>query len=159
MPDGRARRNLSVTLTRLQDALNFHTPNVAERLISSTTHTLQIQPEARLCCDVLEMERHLMAVASYSHANVYTCDYCLETLAAAVNLYKGEFLAGFSVEGTPLFAEWLTLTREAYHQKILAALSTLTESALVRQAYEVACQYAQQQLALEPWLEHACTDK
>jgi predicted ATPase/DNA-binding SARP family transcriptional activator len=155
MPDGRARRNLSVTLTRLQDALNFYTPGVAGHLINSTTQTLHLRPETELWCDALELAQHLTAVASHSHPHIHTCDSCLVSLATAVQLYQSEFLAGFSVEDAPLFEEWLTLTREGYHQQVLAALNTLTESALDRQAYAEACQYAQQQLVLEPWLEHA----
>lgn len=155
MPDVRARRNLSVTLTRLQDALDSYTPGVAERLFSSNNHTLHLNPDTELWCDALEMEKHLAAVASHAHPHVQSCKQCLTHLAEAVQLYQGEFMAGFSVEEAPLFEEWLTLTRESFHQKVLGALRTLAESALERHDAETAYQYAQQQLALEPWLENA----
>lgn len=155
LPDVRARRNLSVTLTRLQNALDSYTPALAERLFSTTPQTLQFNHKTELWCDALEVEQHLSAVAAHAHPHIHTCTVCLEHLKAAVRLYRGEFLAGFSVEQAPLFEEWLTLTRESFHQKVLGALNTLAESALERHDYDEANRYAQQQLAREPWLEHA----
>lgn len=155
MPDERARRNLSVTLTRLQNALDSHTPGISEQLFNKSPHTIQMNPTAGLWCDALEFQQHLTAVSAHSHPDLQVCDECLAHLDAAVTLYRGEFLAGFAVGEAPLFDEWLTLARESYHHKMLGALNLLTECALARQEYQIARDYAQQQLTLEPWLEQA----
>lgn len=155
MPDVRARRNLSVTLTRLQDALDSYTPGIATHLFTSTPQTLQLSNKTFLQCDVWSLEADLAVVASHAHPHIHQCESCLATLATAVQRYQGEFLAGFGVAEAPLFEEWLTLTRELYHQKVMGALRLLTESALERHDHDTASHYAQQQLALEPWSEQA----
>lgn len=42
-----------------------------------------------------------------------------------VQLYRGDFLSGLNLKGSPAYDEWRLLLQERYHRQILAALDTL----------------------------------
>jgi hypothetical protein len=73
----------------------------------------------------------------------------------AVSRYNGPFLAGLSLAGAPQFEQWLTQQREQYHRQVMDTLATLTTYHEQRGELAEAIQYAQQQLAFEPWLEES----
>jgi DNA-binding SARP family transcriptional activator len=77
-----------------------------------------------------------------------------EALAEAAQLYRGDFLAGLSVEEPP-FEEWLLAQREHLRERALEVLARLL--ALHRRAgqLEAAVQRALQLLALDPLQEPA----
>ena len=70
-------------------------------------------------------------------------------------MYRGEFLAGFSLDDSTLFEEWLLLKREWLHGRAVEALTTLADYHERRGEYDQARRYAQQQVHFEPWREEA----
>jgi predicted ATPase len=83
------------------------------------------------------------------------CDACTARLTQAVELYRGDFLAGFALPGSAAFEEWALVRREQLHQQALDALDTLAVAYERRADYTALCRYARRQLALEPWREPA----
>jgi DNA-binding SARP family transcriptional activator/predicted ATPase len=79
----------------------------------------------------------------------------VEASAAAVTLYRGDFLEGFSVKEAPAFEEWVLLQRERLREKLLHTLDLLVEDALQRAEYATGAQYATRLLTLDPWREPA----
>jgi predicted ATPase/DNA-binding SARP family transcriptional activator len=77
-----------------------------------------------------------------------------DQLEQAVSLYQGDLLAGFTCDSLP-FEAWLRQERERLHRLVLDALFELTRNSLDQADYLVARNYAQRQLALEPWREEA----
>ena len=57
-------------------------------------------------------------------------------MEAAVALYKGSFLEGFSLPDSPAFEEWALLTREQRQRQALAALQGLADHYARRGDYE-----------------------
>ncbi len=76
-------------------------------------------------------------------------------LEAAVALYHGELLPGFTCDSLQ-FEDWLRLEREGLHQLALEAMFEVTEDYLQRGQYDKAQVLARQQLTLESWRESAC---
>ena len=76
-------------------------------------------------------------------------------LAQAVELYRGDFLAGFALPDSAAFEEWALIRREQLHQQALDALDTLATAHERRGDAAALCRYARRQLALEPWREQA----
>lgn len=74
-------------------------------------------------------------------------------LAEAVELYRGEFLAGFYVDDCPEFETWLLLEREQWRLRITAIFELLIAHHTLRQEYPQAIGFARRWLALEPWHE------
>jgi DNA-binding SARP family transcriptional activator/predicted ATPase len=74
-------------------------------------------------------------------------------LAAAVALYRGQFLEGVSLRGCTEFELWLVGERERWHRRVAGVLERLVAYHGQCGAYEAGVRFARQLLALEPWRE------
>ena len=79
----------------------------------------------------------------------------LQPLREAVELYRGEFLEGFSVRQALGFEEWVLGERERLRQLAIQALHRLSVACTVRGEYAAGIEYTNRLLALEPWQEEA----
>lgn len=149
-----ALTNLRQTFHRLREAFARVAPGSDEALFLVTRQTLQLDA-AVLTVDVARFTALLTASESHAHASLATCAGCLERLAHAATLYRGELLAGVNLADAAPFEEWLLLRREFYHQQALLLLQKLTSAHAQRDDDEVAHRYAARQLALDPYREAA----
>jgi predicted ATPase/DNA-binding SARP family transcriptional activator len=76
-------------------------------------------------------------------------------LERAVGLYHGELMAGLDLDGCPDFELWLVSQREAWRERVVAALSQLVEHCARRDAFQVGADWAARLLEIEPWHEEA----
>jgi tetratricopeptide (TPR) repeat protein len=76
-----------------------------------------------------------------------------ETLQQAVDLYRGPFLAGFSLPGCPEFEMWATAERQTWEQLYLEALASLSEEQSARGKYAEAIAFARRYLATDDLAE------
>lgn len=144
MPDALALRNLSQTLIWLRQAIGDGDPSY----LLLTRRQVQWNPAATANVDAvrfLALVERRGVTAGDNHA----------ALREAVDLYRGEFLAGFSLAGCPAFDEWLLLQREYFHRLALDALFRLTGEALAAGDHAAAATFARRQLALDRWREEA----
>src|SRR5690554_3980509 len=81
------------------------------------------------------------------------CSACLQTMARRMTLYRGEFLAGLTVEEVPEFEEWRGKQRERLHCEALGLLERLRAGHEQRGELEQALTYARRYTLLEPWDE------
>lgn len=154
LDDALALTNLRVALHRLRQTLDRAAPHTSEALLRITRQTVQID-YAALEVDAVTFQELLAACAAHSHAELSHCDECLQRLAAAVDLYHGELLAGFGLADAPVFEEWLLLRREMLHQQALTALHTLVSAHERRGELHQAHLCARRQLALDPFREES----
>jgi DNA-binding SARP family transcriptional activator len=77
------------------------------------------------------------------------------TLAAAVALYRDDFLAGFTLRDSPPFDEWQFFEAERLRQRFAAALEQLAEAHATAHAHNDAIEAARRRLALDPLHEPA----
>ncbi|MBN1810663.1 MAG: AAA family ATPase, partial [Anaerolineae bacterium] len=77
------------------------------------------------------------------------------SLAAAVELYRGEFLEGVTLVGCAEFELWVVGERERWRQRVTEALEELVAYHGGRGKYEEGLRFGRQLLALEPWREEA----
>ena len=152
-PERSARQSLSQALTNLRHLLGER--GAARPYLLTTYQTVQFNPNNDYQFDVQSLLDLLAAVEDHQHASVEVCRRCLERLEAAVALYRGEFLAGFSIPDSPPFEEWLLLERERLHRLVIAALDHLVKGYSQSQRYDQALSYAWQTVALDPWREEA----
>jgi len=149
-----APRNLRKTLHRLRLALDTAAPGLADQVVRITRQTVQF--DVTLCTvDVVSVRALLAASAAHPHRQLAHCPPCLERLARAVALYRGEALNGLALADAPEFEEWLLLEREALLRQALGALSVLADADTRRGAYAQAQAYAARQLALDSYREEA----
>jgi DNA-binding SARP family transcriptional activator/predicted ATPase len=107
-----------------------------------------------LWVDVTAFTQAIADAETHVHRRLEDCASCVQRLAQAVKLYRGEFLQGFSVSSA-LFEQWMVVERERLHEQALAALGTLADYYEEHEQYEQAIAYARRQVALEPWRESA----
>jgi len=154
--DESARNSLRQALHQLRQSLvEIEPAAAAPPWLLITRQTVQLNPAAPIHVDVLTF-RHLLAVcANHAHTDLHTCPACLARLRQAVDLYRGDFLAGFTVADSAPFEEWRRITQEQLHIQVLNALTHLAAAAEAAGDDAGAIQMAHRLLTLEPWLEAA----
>lgn len=153
-PEDIARRNLRQNLYRLKQLLDSLDTGLSDRLLTISWQSVQLNREW-IKLDVTEFQKRVTAVETHSHRQLHTCQTCLDNLAQAASLTRGDLLAGFSLPDAPLFDEWLTIQRERHHYQTLQILYNLAAAYERRGEYEQAYKYAVQQITLDPWREEA----
>lgn len=135
--ESRALKNLRDILPLLRQQFPEH--------LQITRQTLAFDRERPYSLDV-EQFQHQLQLATLTDEQRY------ETL----NLYRGEFLAGFYVPQAELFAEWQMLWRERLHELALTQMDGLVERAVQRpEKWRMGLELTQRLLELEPWRESA----
>ena len=99
---------------------------------------------AGLALDVAEFKRLLSQKASDP-----------QPLITAVNLYRDDFLTGFTLPGCPQFDEWQYFQSESLRQSLASVLEGLIGLLSDRGDYEAAIPYARRWLSLDPLHEAA----
>jgi WD40 repeat protein/DNA-binding SARP family transcriptional activator len=151
MPEETARNNLRGVLAGLRRALGA----AADAVLLADRQYVQFAPAGDHTLDVSAFRRLLDEVRLHQHAAPEHCEACIARLAEAAELYRGDFLQGFSLPDGAPFEEWATVRREQLHQQQLQALDTLALGNELRGDYAAQAAYARRQLALEPWREDA----
>ena len=95
---------------------------------------LALNPDANIDLDARQFERHLAA----------------GQLAMATALYRGDFLGGFYLDGSPAFEQWALLERERLRTLAIAAYQQLVDQAATAGQLDAATAYAQRLLQLDP---------
>jgi DNA-binding SARP family transcriptional activator len=148
-PQPSAMRNLRHALAVLRKVIGDRQADPPFLLISR--ETLQFNQEGDAWVDVVAFERGINPVQVKHAAN----PAAHPALQAAVNLYRGPFLEGFSLNDSPAFEEWVLGKREYLNRLAFQGLHSLAAEAEAAGNYEQGLVYARRQLELEPWLEEA----
>ncbi|MBK8902913.1 MAG: AAA family ATPase [Anaerolineaceae bacterium] len=135
--DANARNNLRQSLYQLRKLLGDLDEPVQPALLV-TRQAVQFNPECDCSVDVANF---LQAVDKGD-------------LAAAVSLYPGDLLPGFTCDSLE-FEAWLRQERETLHNLALETMLEVTRDYLRHGRYAQAQTVARQQLSLEPWHEQA----
>ena len=121
-----ARMNLRVALYRLRQQIDPY--------LLITRQNLALNPDAVVDLDARQFERHLAA----------------GELAMATALYRGDFLGGFYLDGSPAFEQWALLERERLRTLAIGAYQQLIDQAATAGQLDAATAYAQRLLQLDP---------
>lgn len=130
--EARGRANLSWTLNRISGLL--------PGCLQAERHTVEFQ---RTGCYRLDIDIFADLEAQSDPIS----------LAAAVELHRGEFLADLYLDGCVEFEIWLVKERERWHRRVARVLEQLVTQYSERGKYEQGLGYAQRLLDIEPWRE------
>ncbi len=139
----RARAGLRRNLSMLKKTLAGEWLVVDREIIG-------LDRSAGVWLDVDRFHQLLQTWQTHDHPETDLCADCLAALAEAVELYRGDFLAGFSLRDSPNFDEWQFFQTENMRQELAAALERLVRGHSAQGAYEAAIPYARRWLALDP---------
>jgi predicted ATPase/DNA-binding SARP family transcriptional activator len=148
----RARHNLRqalATLRRIAGAEGEESCLLVHRDIIAFNPTADAGVDVhRLLALLAERDRH-------THAEPARCLPCTRRLEAAIGIYKGDFLQGFSVPDSEEFEAWLTVWRERLRERVLAALDDLVASYRAQGDPASAINALRRQLEIDPLREPA----
>jgi predicted ATPase/DNA-binding SARP family transcriptional activator len=148
-----ARHNLSQALFNLRQAIGDATATPAFLLITRTT--VQFNLTSDYWSDTAVFSALLASCDHHRHRELHTCTACTHRLAEAVDVYRGDFLAQFSLSDSNGFEEWALLKRERLQHLALQAFTNLATYHERRGAYEQAQHFTLRQIELDPWREAA----
>ncbi|MCJ7662345.1 MAG: AAA family ATPase, partial [Anaerolineales bacterium] len=144
----RARAVLRRNLSMLKKALS------GEWLLVER-ETLGLEHRSDLWLDTAQFQQLTTSWQHHGHPEMQTCPACLEDLSAAAALYRGDFMAGFSLRDSAAFDEWQFYQTEGFRQEFAAVLEKLVSGYCSQERYKDALPHAQNWLSLDPLHESA----
>ncbi|NIO71040.1 MAG: AAA family ATPase [Anaerolineae bacterium] len=142
-PERTARANLRRVLANLRLAIADH--QAAPPFLHISRQTIQFNSASDAWVDVTAFIELLEAKGDLQQL--------IGQLEEAVELYRGDFLEGFSIPDSSAFEEWALLNRERFRRLVMVALHRLARCHEQRGDYESALRHAWRQVELEPWQE------
>ena len=99
--------------------------------------------------DVNEFFSLLQSKKDHDHPFAEPCDQCIGQLEAAIRLYRGDFLSGFSLSACPQFDDWQFLQSEILRRTYRDGLQNLVNALEQRGRISEAIPYAQRRLGID----------
>jgi predicted ATPase/DNA-binding SARP family transcriptional activator len=157
-PEATGRRNLNRELSELAGQL--------PGCIQSDYYKVQFKPGVDYWLDTwsfkglvsgLKINPPGLDLALFAQSEPFTNDaeVDLASLAGAVDLYRGDFMAGHYLDNCPDFESWLLREQEGWRQQVTQLLEWLAAIYIGRRQDEPAELYLRRWLALAPWNEEA----
>lgn len=137
-----ARAALRRTLSTLRSALN-------DELVEFGREIIAIQPGDDLWCDVIAFQARLADCRTHDHPAEQVCERCLVPLQEAAELYKGDFMSGFSLRDSAAFDDWQFFEADRLRRDMARVLEHLAAIAGDRSDFESALEHARRWLALD----------
>ncbi len=109
-----------------------------------------LRPAAGVRVDVRRFCGLASGAAGHGHAAGHLCDDCLAALTEAAELWRGDFLAGFTWRGSAEFDDWQSFTAESLRLGLAGVLEQLAGGLAARRRFDPALAYARRWLALDP---------
>lgn len=140
-----ARGNLRRVLSNVRQVIGDRDSDTPFLLV--TRQSIQLDKDRDVRLDVGDFLRGIAGKAGRSPA--------IHELEEALSLYKGPFLAGFSLPDSAPFEDWMRRTGEALQQQAIAALQRLARHYEHEGDLATALGHAQRLLELDPYAEAA----
>ena len=150
-PEERALHNLRQTLSSLRKTLGKATSSA--EIILADRDTIRIDPRVQIWVDCLSFKAQMQQALSSYQSHARNGMFHVQILKRCMELFRGEFLAGFSLHKSVLFEEWLTLTREEYNLLAIKGFTLLSIYYEKRAEYHQAVEHLSRVIALCPWDE------
>jgi DNA-binding SARP family transcriptional activator len=144
----RARAILRRDLSLLRKALG------GEWLVADR-ETVGLDPDATPWVDVDQFRQRLAACKTHGHPPTEACRECIPLLEEAAELYRGDFLAGFTLRDSAAFDEFQFFQTEGLKDQLAGALVRLATYHTSQGDFESAISHARRWLALDPLHEPA----
>lgn len=141
----RAKASLRRTLSALRSG--------AGDLVTADRSQISLSPDAT--CDVDVFERELSATRQHDHDAHDVCSRCIPHLKSATDLYRGDFLTGFTIRDAPEFEDWARAVGESLRLRAGEAFHRLGMAYSANGEYQRAIDAATRWSELDPLHEPA----
>ena len=144
----RAFANLRETLRSLKAPLRDH-------WLTIHRHDIAMNFDSTLWVDILEFQQHLNCVNGHDHTARTLCTDCLQELLDAIDLYRNDFLRGFTLPDSPAFDEWQAFQIDQLREDLIKTLKRVIDYYVSHNVFSQAIDYARRWVAQSPWSEAA----
>jgi len=152
LSEEKAHNNLRVTLSRLRKSIKTADPDFD----AITVSRLSVQANTnKVLVDVSAFMELIHQTESHMHPPHDDCIECTTRLERAIQIFRGEFLQGFTLTNNIPYQEWLVLQREKFNRCAINSFHSLGDYHLRRGKLGKVQTLARRQLELEPWREEA----
>ncbi|MCC7353718.1 MAG: hypothetical protein IT330_08170, partial [Anaerolineae bacterium] len=141
--------------TALRHALVSLNKSIGKGWLDTDQDRIELFIRPGLWVDVSRFRALLAQVDAHKHPPLPLCDGCVADLTEAVALYRGDFLAGFTLRDTADFDAWQVYQTEGLHHELAGALVRLAQAQAARRDYDSAIATGRRWLALDPLCEPA----
>jgi DNA-binding SARP family transcriptional activator/predicted ATPase/Tfp pilus assembly protein PilF len=138
---GQSLSNLRTVLSRLRKQLRDH--------LIVTRKTIAVSPTVHQKTDSARFQSLLAGVGKDGAAG------SMNQLSQSLDLYTGEFMAGFSLPSAPRFNDWLVIEQEHLRQLALNGFRQLADWQMEQGSFTAGVLTAQRWLTLDNWDETA----
>ncbi len=142
----RARATLRRTLSALRGATGAELIDADRNLVSLA---------GPVDSDIDTFNEELAATAGHGHDRRDVCSRCIPNLRLATDLYRGDFLQGFSVKASPEFEDWVRGVAESTRIKVGEAFNRLGTALAAAGDYPAAISAVTRWIELDPLHEPA----
>lgn len=142
-----SRADLRRTLYRVNKAVG------EAELLKATPETVSLNPQAHLELDTEQYHRLIADCLGSSRESASLTNNCVLRLHEAVELYKSDFMAGFSLGDCPEFDDWQFFQSESLQRSLSEALDRLVAVHKANGNYAEAIAYARRRLITNPFEE------
>ncbi len=140
--------NLRVSLHILRKA-------IGEEWLLIDREGIGLFQKENLWVDVHQFNDLISNLKSHNHSKTIICTECISKLSEAIQLYRGNFLEGFTLTDSIEFDDWQRFQQNALSQRALDALNKLVIFYTDQGDYHQAILFAQRWLTLDPTNESA----
>ena len=115
-------------------------------------------PGAKIHLDVSIFRGLVNQAKTHGHSPEYLCADCFQASKEAVEIYRGDFMAGFNLADSPGFDDWRFFQSEELRQSLVGALQQVIDWHIAQREYEDGIPYARRWLSLDRLHEpaHRC---
>ena len=144
----------SHALGALRRTLSALKKSLSAKCLVITREALGTQEDC-LWFDVAEFQNLLEETNAHNHPPEEICDACIPLLEKAVALYRGDFMAGFSLRDSSRFDDWQFFQTDTLRSQYGGATQKLALAYRTRGEYERAITCARRWLMLDQLREEA----
>lgn len=137
----------------LRRVLSDLNQTLGECWLESTGEMVALKANAPVWVDAEAFHALWEDCQTHGHPVDQACAVCGLLLARAADLYRDDFLAGFTLPDTPLFDEWQFFEAESLRRELGSTLERLVHHYTEQRDPEAALSYARRWSALDPLSE------
>ena len=150
-PDSGQRQARAALRRRLSEL----TGAIGDGWLLTEGEAVGLHADGDLWFDLRCFEQELGACRTHGHAVQEVCPACQKRLESAVELYRDDFLAGFTLSDCPEFDDWQFFQTESLRQELASALERLVGLYSGQGDPAAAIPYARRWISLDPLHESA----
>jgi predicted ATPase/DNA-binding SARP family transcriptional activator/predicted negative regulator of RcsB-dependent stress response len=128
---------------------------LGDQWVDTERDSLAIRTDTDFWLDIAQFEQLLAECEARQQTRDTDCDDCISQMQAAVSLYTGDFMAGFSLPDSADFDDWQFFQAESLQRKLASLLERLSGCQLRRKEPEAAIESAHRWLEMDSLNEAA----